>query len=244
MAREGLTRRQFIAIAGSSLLSHTPQAKARSGLENLTVAGLKMPSTKLTQAAAALSRAACPPFLFNHCMRTYFFGALHARHHGQSIDQEVVFAAAALHDLGLLEAYEKDQDPFEVDGANAAESFARKHGASETESRLIWDSVVFHDMRWSIVSRQSQEATAVAIGAGTDVDGPDYEMFSRKDVEAVLQAFPRLAFKMNFQKLLASHCERQPNSQAGTWLEDFCRCNKVGKISDVARAMDKAGFKE
>jgi hypothetical protein len=54
----------------------------------------------LALAAAALSRRVGPDLLFNHCMRTFVFGALHAGHHGQTYDAESAFVAAAVHDLG------------------------------------------------------------------------------------------------------------------------------------------------
>jgi len=38
-----------------------------------SVAGIEIPRTAITRAAASLSRRTCPEFLFNHCMRTFLF---------------------------------------------------------------------------------------------------------------------------------------------------------------------------
>ena len=89
-----------------------------------SVAGIAIPRSAVAQAAAALSRRACPEVLFNHCMRTFLFGALHERHHGRAFNADAAFVAAALHDLGLLKAFETAGTPFEVDSANAAERLA------------------------------------------------------------------------------------------------------------------------
>jgi hypothetical protein len=63
----------------------------------------------------------------------------------------------------------------------------------------------------------------VALGAGTDVDGPDPGDLDPRALEEVVAAFPRLKFKQQFTALLVAHCERKPASQHGTWLESLCR---------------------
>src|SRR5580704_12832001 len=44
------------------------------------VAGVRLPRSALALKAAAYARASCPGFLFNHCMRTFLFGALKLQH--------------------------------------------------------------------------------------------------------------------------------------------------------------------
>jgi hypothetical protein len=63
----------------------------------------------------------------------------------------------------------------------------------------------------------------VALGAGTDVDGPAPGDLDPREIDAVIAAFPRLKFKAQFTALLVAHCERKPASQHGTWLESLCR---------------------
>lgn len=238
-----LNRREFLTAASCALAA---PALAQVGFPSSLrrVAGIEIPQTNLAQAAEALSRSACPRFLFNHCMRTYLFGALHSRFHGQRIDTEIVFVAAALHDLGLLSKYEVKGTPFEADSANTARSLANSNGASATEGQRIWDAVIFHDMRWAFVSQQSPEAMSVAAGASADVVGPDPEMFSAADVAAVVSAYPRLQFKIEFNRLISGHCNRMPDSQNGTWLDNYCRRISSGAPDggETAAAINDAPF--
>src|SRR5579884_1478004 len=166
------------------------------------VAGVEIPTSAMCKKAAALSRSASPPFLYNHALRTYVFGALHARSHGLTYDPEIAFAAAMIHDLGLLSSYEHDNLPFEVVSANAAEELARRSGLSARDARRIWDATVMHDMRWAFVERQSPEVILVASGAAADVVGPDRGMIRPADVAEVVRLLPRLGFKAGFKKLL------------------------------------------
>jgi hypothetical protein len=85
----------------------------------------------------------------------------------------------------------------------------------------------------------------VALGAGTDVDGPDPGQIEQRQITEVLSAFPRLQFKRRFTALLIEHCERKPNSQRGTWLEGVCRRHASGTADDtVEQEIANAGFAE
>ena len=63
----------------------------------------------------------------------------------------------------------------------------------------------------------------VAIGAGSDVDGPDASAIDARQSQEIVAAFPRLQFKKQFTALAVDHCKRKPLSQRGTWLEGLCR---------------------
>jgi len=188
-----------------------------------SVAGIAIPRSAVAQAAAALSRRACPEVLFNHCMRTFLFGALHERHHGRAFNADAAFVAAALHDLGLLKAFETAGTPFEVDSANAAERLALENGLSPDTAKMVWNAAAMHDMRWAVVEKQNPTVELVAAGAAADVVGPDEGMISSAATTEVLEAFPRLGFKVRFAQLLTEHCKRKPLSQLGTWLDGYCR---------------------
>lgn len=241
-----LDRRTFLAglLALAAVRPQSARAAGRPALPS-SVAGIEFPRSQFAVAAAELCARVAPGFLYNHCMRTYLFGALHARHHGRIFRAEMAFAAAAFHDLGLLQAYETSEQPFEVDSANAAERFALEHGISQTDAHLVWSAAAMHDMRWGIVSHQDATIELVAAGAAADVIGPDPDMIPPDLTGEVVAAFPRLEFKKEFQGLLTGHCRRKPLSQVGTWLEGYCRSvspNVV--ISSTAAAIDAAPFSE
>lgn len=184
------------------------------------VAGIAIPRTALALRAATLARGACPPFLYNHCMRTYLLGALSMQVQHTAFDPEIAFVAAALHDLGLLPRFASARASFEVDGANRAERLMHDLGRSPEDGRRVWNAIVAHDMSSTYAEHQSPEAVLVNAGAGADVVGAG-ELDARAVTE-VIGAFPRLEFKTRFTALLVDHCRRKPTSEIG-WLDGLCR---------------------
>jgi len=231
-------RRVF--LSGLTAVLVASGARARNAAPSLPaeVAGVALPRTALTDAAAALARNACPDFLFNHCMRTYVFGVLALREQQVSFDPQLGFVAATLHDLGLLPAFASRAGSFEIDGANRAVALLHDAHRSAAEGRLVWNAIVMHDMRDEYAAHQSGEAQLVATGAGADVISP--EGLDPRAVGEVLHAFPRLQFKTRFTALLVGHCRRKPTSQIG-WLDGLCRATvpdaKRGSVeSSIAAA--------
>jgi hypothetical protein len=231
------TRRTFCATALSigvlpwALKIYAAEAVSGTPEE---VAGIAIPRSPAAARAAALSRQSCPDFLFNHCMRTFLIGALAMRKQKLAYNADEAFVAAALHDVGLLPAFESKSQSFEIDGANTAEKFARDNGLSVAEADIVWHGVAFHDVRFAITRRAGPEAMLVAYGAAGDVDGPDLSTDEeKKQIAEVLAAFPRLQFKKRFTMLVIDHCKRKPTSQSGTWLEGLCREQVPGAWKDT-----------
>src|ERR1700733_11384043 len=91
-----------------------------------SVAGIRLIDSNIARLATDFSRTAYPPYLFNHAVRTFLFGSLVGRALGQKFDEEILYLACLLHDLGLTERFEGDQ-PFEIQGAQAAKAFLAEH---------------------------------------------------------------------------------------------------------------------
>ena len=231
--------------AATSVFPAALAAAAPAAVLPAAVAGIALPQSPLARKAAAYAASMCPDFLFNHCMRTYLFGALFAKKRKLAFDADAAFAAAALHDLGLLKSFESARQSFEIDGADAAEKFARDAGVPKARTDLIWHAVEMHDGKWPLTKRQGPEAMLVAVGAGSDVDGPDPAMDRPAEIHAIVAAFPRLRFKKQFTALLVDHCRRKPLSQAGTWLEGLCREQVPAAWADtVEKEIVEAPFAE
>ena len=73
--------------------------------------------------AHAEAEAESQPWLFNHVMRSWLYGAKLAQHRGLASDAEVVAVAVLLHDLGLGRGGAPDRR-FEVVGADLGRAFA------------------------------------------------------------------------------------------------------------------------
>jgi hypothetical protein len=212
------TRRH--ALARLAALLAAPVTRSVLATE---VAGIRLPRSPLARAAAEFSRGHCPEYLFNHCMRTFLFGAVALQEQKLAYDADKAFAAAALHDLGLLPQFASPSASFELDGANRAEQLMLQNGLSARDADVVWHAIVLHDARFALTRRQGPEAMLVALGAGSDVDGPDTTVIDATRIAEIVAAFPRLRFKQQFTALAIEHCKRKPLSQRGTWLEGLCR---------------------
>jgi hypothetical protein len=189
------------------------------------VAGITLPDSALAVAAADLASAACPAFLFNHCMRTFIFGSLLAERDRISYDAEMMFVAASLHDLGLTRTYATADRPFEMDGADAARGFLLSRGVTEARTEMVWNAIAMHTS--ALVEHQAPQVGLVGEGAGADVFGSQLSSLPRDRVWTVWSAFPRLSFNTEFRDLLVDHCHRKPFAQQGTWLDGFCRLHNA-----------------
>ena len=240
---ELITRRRVLGGLIAVMLAPSP-TRAQTGVPS-EVAGIKLPQSGVARAAAEFSRSHCPDYLFNHCMRTFLFGAVALQAQKRSYDADTAFAAAALHDLGLLPAFATASSSFEIDGANRAEQVMTESGLSPRDAAIVWHAIALHDVRFAITRRQGPEAMLVAMGAGCDVDGPDESAIEASQIKEIVSAFPRLQFKQRFTALAVDHCKRKPLSQRGTWLEGLCREQVPSAWTDtVEREIADAPFSE
>jgi len=212
-----------------------------------SVAGVTIPDTALCNAAVDLLEASSPEFLCTHCLRTYIFGSLAVRGLSRSvIDEEAAFCAAALHDLGLVLAYQRD-NRFEVDGADAARQFCSKHQVPPERADLVWEAIALHTSP-GIATRLADEIAVVHLGAGLELFGLGLDQVPPQIVEEVFDRYPRMNFKTEFRKLLVEHCRHNPAAQVLTWSDDVARtagCTLHGQpIPTASQLMSAALYDE
>jgi hypothetical protein len=176
------------------------------------VAGVEFPDTALTRAAAELAFGASPQVLYNHCMRTYVFAALHFRGLGKTFDAELAFVGCVLHDLGLVDAFMSPAERFELDGADAAMKLMTELATPPDRAERVWDAIALHTSV-SIASRKAPEIAMVSLGAVMDAAGLNLNVLASADVDAVLAAFPRLGFKQAAVETMIHLCEKKPLGQ-------------------------------
>ena len=239
-----LGRRSFMGCLVGLLACPSASVAGNPTAYPTEVAGIRLPVTPLCMKSYELCRSAAPAFLVNHSLRTYVFGALYVSHEGQRFDAETAFVAAMLHDIGLLKEFSTPETPFEIDGANRAESLVRESGGALGEANKVWQVIALHDLYDAIPHHQSPEATLVAEGAGADVGGPEENITSAATVRTVVAALPRLHFKERFIALLTDQCVRKPGAQSSIWLEGFCRVHSTVPASATEREILAAPFDE
>lgn len=202
-----LTEQRRILLQGAALQMKVWGQDLRRlfGLERLpplpSPARLAIPDTSVAVRAAKLCADVSPQSLFNHCVRTYLWGSVLAERENIPFDEEVLYVACMLHDLGLTEyAPTSESEPcFAAKGGQAAASFVGGLGWSPARQRRVADAICQHvNPR---VSREEPEAYLLQAGAGVDVIGLRYHEIHPATVAEVLAENPRLKFKSVFGAL-------------------------------------------
>jgi HD domain len=179
------------------------------------ISGIRVPDGKLADEITEFVRDTESSLLFNHSSRVYYFGALAGRRRGLKFDAELLYAGAMFHDIGLVPAYSSKVDRFEVDGANAARDFLRRHGISREDIDNVWTAIVLHTTP-GIPQYMHPVVALLTAGVEMDVLGIDYTSFTDADRNAVVQAFPRTAhFKEDILQAFYNGIKHKPETTFG-----------------------------
>ena len=179
------------------------------------ISGIRVPDSKLASEITEFIRDTEPTLLFNHSSRVYYFGALAGQRRGFRFDAELLYAGAMFHDMGLVPSYSSDTDRFEVDGANAARDFLRRHNISEQDIDHVWTAIALHTTP-GIPQYMHPVVALVTAGVEMDVLGIDYSGFTDSDRDAVVKAFPRTAhFKEDILQAFYDGIKQKPETTFG-----------------------------
>jgi HD superfamily phosphodiesterase len=185
------------------------------------ILGIRIPDSTIACEATELLRDTGSDLLFQHSMRVYFWAALTAKHKDLSFDQELLYAGAVFHDLGLTERFHGSELRFEVDGANAARDFLRSHGIPEADIHKVWTAIALHTTP-GIPQFLHPEAALLHVAAGMDVAGRSYDQFTDEEREAVVTAYPRENdFKHGIIDTFYEAMKDRPATTFGTFNDDF-----------------------
>jgi hypothetical protein len=179
------------------------------------ISGITIPDSKLVSEITEFIRDTEPTLLFNHSSRVYYFGALAGQRRGLKFDAELLYAGAMFHDIGLVPVYSSDGDRFEVDGANAARNFLRRHNISEQDLDNVWTAIALHTTP-GIPQYMHPVVALLTAGVEMDVLGIDYASFTDADREAIVQAYPRTAhFKEDILQAFYDGIRHKPETAFG-----------------------------
>ena len=179
------------------------------------ISGIRVPDTKVASEITEFIRDTESTLLFNHSSRVYYFGALAGQRRGLKFDAELLYAGAMFHDVGLVSAYSSAADRFEVDGANAARDFLRRHNLYEQDIDHVWTAIALHTTP-GIPQYMHPVVALVTAGVEMDVLGIDYTSFTDSNRNAVIQAFPRgTTFKEDILHAFYDGIKHKPETTFG-----------------------------
>src|SRR5580692_7268080 len=162
------------------------RATMQAGLSAMppSIAGVRLVDSEIARLATDLSRSVSPAYLFNHAMRTYLFGSLVGRALGQKFDDEILYLASILHDLGLTERFQGDL-PFEIQGAEVAKHFLEENAFPRERTETLWDGIAMPAS--AIGQLKRPEIALVGEGTGADVLRPDFSRIKKSGVAEILK---------------------------------------------------------
>jgi hypothetical protein len=187
---------------------------------NLTHA-TAIPDSLLAKEATGILREHSTDLLFNHSMRVYLFAAEQGRQRKLRFDPELLYVAAAFHDLGLIGKFSSPDERFEVDGANAARQFLDAHGIAEEQVRTVWEAIALHTTP-GIPKHMRPEVALLNSGVLLDVLGAGFDQFPVELREEIVAKYPRTNFKEGFIREYFAGFAHKPASTYGTVNAAFC----------------------
>lgn len=184
------------------------------------IAGIRIPDSQLAREVTEFIQDTESDLLFRHSVRVYFWGALAGQRGNTTFDPELLYTAAMFHDLGLTEGFRKSRLRFEIDGANAARDFLRRHGIPEPDIERVWLAIALHTTPG--ISQHLHPIAALTLkGVMMDLVGLDYDEFSEAQRGAVEAAFPHPPqFTEHLLQALYDGLKHRPETTQGTGLAD------------------------
>src|SRR6201993_1647120 len=176
---------------------------------------LVIPDSLLAKEATEILREHSTDLLFNHSIRVYLFAAEQGRQQRLRFDPELLYVAAAFHDLGLTRKFSSESERFEVDGANAARQFLTAHNVPEEEVRLAWEAIALHTTP-GIPQHMQPEVALLNSGVLLDVLGMGLDRFPAELRNEIVAKYPRKNFKKDFLQAYFGGFAHKPGTTYGT----------------------------
>jgi hypothetical protein len=182
---------------------------------------LVIPDSLLAKEATDILREHSTDLLFNHSMRVYLFATEQGHQRKLRFDPELLYIAAAFHDLGLIKKFSSQDERFEVDGANAARQFLNARNIAEDEVQTVWEAIALHTTP-GIPKHMRAEVALLNSGVLLDVLGVGFDQFPVEVREEVVAKYPRINFKKGFIQEYFAGFAHKPATTYGTVNAAFC----------------------
>jgi hypothetical protein len=172
---------------------------------------LEPPRTVLARRAEEAAARRLPPVLLHHSRRTFRFGLALGVVAGTEVDEELLYAAAMLHDTGLLTS-SGDAD-FTLQSARVAHEVAEQVGLSQEATTIVLDAITLHHSP-GVGPAHGAVAQLLSVGAAADVTGLYTWRLPDSVLTEAVTLYPREAFKDVFTNAFRNEAARVPEGRA------------------------------
>jgi hypothetical protein len=155
--------------------------------------------------------------LVNHSYRTFAWATALSGLDGLRHDEEVLYVASLLHDVGLAPELgggrERPKPCFTLVGAAHAEQVGEGNGWSAARAQTAADAITMHLNLW-VSPEQGAEAHLVHAGAYLDVLGARYFRVAPQTRDWVLDRYPRRGTKRALIELFGAEAAASPGTRS------------------------------
>ncbi len=212
-----LTRGEQWAMALQALRPLLLRALARRGARAPGLSlDVRPPDSSICRRADAAMREASPPWLVQHCYRCYVFARVLAARDRVGFDDELLYCASLLHDLGVTERFLPPEGHcFALHGADVAEGALVDAGMPEERAAAVAEAIALHLNIAVALPQHGPEAHLLRAATAMDVTGQDARILGREMRADLLARYPRLDAKAGLRTVLRLQAERSPTTRAG-----------------------------
>ncbi|GAA3328883.1 HD domain-containing protein [Paeniglutamicibacter sulfureus] len=179
-----------------------------------TIAGIRIPDSKMASDATELLREVATELVYNHSRRVFVFGALRGLEQGLDYDPELLYIGAMFHDLGLTDKFARTDQRFEIDAADEARRFLGDYGITGEAADKVWSGIALHTTP-EIPLHMAPEIALVTRGVELDVLGIGYDAITDEQRNAVVEAHPRPDFKNQILAAFTNGLKDRPDTTFG-----------------------------
>ncbi|MFH8591511.1 HD domain-containing protein [Streptomyces rimosus] len=187
-------------------------------IHEASAAPIALPGTPLADAVMNVIRPVVTPSVFNHSIRSYLFARLAAGRlgltAGHDYHDDLLFAACAMHDLGLASDGPHSQR-FEVEGADRAAAFLIDHGVPAADADQVWQAIALHTSP-GIAERRGTLCILLREGVALDFGGPlgdDHaDAVTDEQADAVHAVYPRLDMLCSLTDAIVAQAAKNPKN--------------------------------
>lgn len=173
-------------------------------------ARLVPPDTALTRAAEDSARRILPEAVLNHSYRTYHFGRALGELEGLDVDCDLLFAAALLHDTGLVTS--TGPADFTLASSRVARDVAESVGLSTAATEVMQTAITMHHSP-GVDRSAGPVAYLLSAGAGVDVVGLRSWELPGDTLTGAVAVHPRAEFKRVFGAAFRQEAARVPRGR-------------------------------
>lgn len=227
------------ALTLSAAASCVPSNNAACGygskkLPTKKIANIEVVDTQIVRDAVKIVEKFIPkqPYLYNHVMRSWLFGAAAFNNNAtlkNQIDLEAHAVGTLLHDLGWDmrpdSPWVTKEHRFEVDGGVGALKFLREHKCNngrwgELREQWIYDAIALQAIS-DIPDFKSIQTQWMIKSVGFEFPGPRSPLIKNADYDSILKEYPNDTLFRGTNATFTWFAATKPDAIYNTFIQDF-----------------------